>query len=616
MLNRKFLAAAFLAVFALAACDEAGQGIKIGAKNFGESRILAHMLAALAEQQGLPVEGVTDYPSTQAILEALKRGDIDAYPDYNGTGLVMLGQNPISDGDAATARVKELYEPLGLSWRARFGFANNYGLAMRPERASELNISTMSQLVAEAGSLTIGIEDDFQRRPLDGFQPMTSRYGMSFQSVDVVPLDDRVQIYDKLLDGAIDVAEVYLTDGQLADYGLTLIEDDLNFFPVYEASFLANAASLTTYDGFGGVLDALGGKIDAAAMQDLNRKVEIEGRSPAAVARDALARMELIDSGAVIADDPLLIAASPFVSEGEAATAALRAARKAFQGRDVQIAATHDPLSMVAAGEARLAMLGADAFFDTSKPAPTRDDRFEAVGVVGQNLVHVITTLGGPSGLAGVGSLAVGPEGSSSHRVASVLTSGLGLSASLVPTDVDSTAAIAAAVEEGKADAALILAPEGEKAVVDALNASDNLRVMGVSGWNEGANLVRYPFLREARISGRVYKGQFNPVETLGTQLVLAGPSPATGDAVGDQGPSSVAVSLSPISDSAVKTLSESVCGGVLIDPTLKQASALAPVLPQPPAEINPSADISILSLIVVLFFVWAIWLYVRPEYR
>ena len=124
-----------MAVLLISACSDQQNSIKIGAKNFGESRVLAHMVAALAKEQNLPVEGVVDYPSTQAVLEALKRGDIDAYPDYNGTGLVMLGQNPIADGDAATERVKELYEPLGLSWRPRLGFANNYGLALRPRSA-------------------------------------------------------------------------------------------------------------------------------------------------------------------------------------------------------------------------------------------------------------------------------------------------------------------------------------------------------------------------------------------------------------------------------------------------------------------------------------------------
>ena len=261
------ISAVFLCTFALTGCFEEERGVKIGAKNFGESRILAHMMLAMAEKQRLPVDGVVDYASTQAVMEALKRGDIDAYPDYNGTGLVMLGQNPIADGDAATARVKELYEPLGVSWRPRFGFASDYGLVMRAEKAAELRIASMSELVSRASSLTIGIEDDFEKRPLDGFQPMAGRYGLSFGSVDVTPLSDRVDLYEKLLDGKIDVAEIYTTDGQIVDYGLVLLKDDLQFFPAYQATPVASAASLATYSGLGAALDALGGKIDADLMQ-------------------------------------------------------------------------------------------------------------------------------------------------------------------------------------------------------------------------------------------------------------------------------------------------------------------------------------------------------------
>ncbi|MEM9371825.1 MAG: glycine betaine ABC transporter substrate-binding protein, partial [Pseudomonadota bacterium] len=152
-------------VLTLVGCEEAENQITFGAKNFGESRVLAHMMSEMAKNEGLPVAGVVGYETTQAIQEALKRGDIDAYPEYNGTGLVMLGQNPMSDGKAATERVKELYEPIGFSWREKFGFANNYGLVMRAERANELGISTMTELVSRAGSLSIGVEDDFTKRP-------------------------------------------------------------------------------------------------------------------------------------------------------------------------------------------------------------------------------------------------------------------------------------------------------------------------------------------------------------------------------------------------------------------------------------------------------------------
>src|SRR3546814_12085328 len=99
------------------------------------------MFAILIRERGIPVAGPIEYPSTQSVLEALKRGDIDIYPDYNGTGLVMIGQNPLSDGDAATARVQELYAPLGLTWLPRLRFANNYGPPTRadPARAPEFH---------------------------------------------------------------------------------------------------------------------------------------------------------------------------------------------------------------------------------------------------------------------------------------------------------------------------------------------------------------------------------------------------------------------------------------------------------------------------------------------
>ncbi|MEO1190833.1 MAG: glycine betaine ABC transporter substrate-binding protein [Pseudomonadota bacterium] len=606
---------ALLLLVGLAACGDGGDRIKIGAKNFGESRVLAHMMAALAQEQGLPVAGVIDYDSTPAIMEALKRGDIDAYPEYNGTGLVMLGQNPTADGAEATERVRALYEPLGFSWRAKMGFANNYGLAMRAERAQELEISTISELVSQAPQLVFGVEDDFVVRPLDGLQALQRRYGLDFAATEVVPLSDRALLYDQLLDGDLDVIEVFTTDGQIADYGLVLLRDDLEFFPVYEASPLARAASLSAHPGFGAALDALDGKIDSDLMQDLNRKVDIEGRSPEAVARDALARMGLLQSGAVVVEEPLLIAASPYVGEGAAASAALRAARSAFVGRDVQIDPTHTPLDRVASGDARLALVGADAFFDTSGPAPTRDERFEAVAVIGQNLIHLVTPQFGPTNLSEAQSILVGPEGSSSYRIGSLLKDGLNLDAALVPGDGDSTADLVGRLDPEGQEVAVVFAPQGDRALVDAFGDGGH-RLLKVDGWSEGANLVRFPFLREARISPDVYRGQVGAIDTLGSQLVLAGPAEVSGDAVGDQGPSSIAVGLSPISGAAVRTLSASVAGAPFIDPALKQAPALAPELPSPPAAINPSPYISILSLIVVILLVWLAYLYVRPEVR
>lgn len=609
------LLTAIALLLGLAACDDNEGALRIGAKNFGESRILAEMMVALAEKQGIEAEGVVDFATTQAILEALKRGDIDAYPEYNGTGLVMLGQNPTPDGDVATERVKALYEPLGLSWLGRFGFANDYGIVMRAEQAEEMGITTISDLVVRAPRMTLAIESDFQNRPLDGLQAMRARYGMDFETIEVVPLDERGRIYDMLIDGRVDAVEGYTTDGQIADYGLVVLQDDLAFFPVYQAAPLVRGEALSRYAGLGPALETLAGKIDADLMQELNRRVEIEGRIPRDVARDALARLGLIDAGAVQAVDPLIVATDAPFASGQTGAATLRAARRAFTGRDVQLNVTADPLAAVGAEDARLALVGADAFFDISTPSPSRTGDYEAIAAVGEAYVHLVRADDGSGSLADAAKIATGPVGSSSARIAATIAAGLDLGAELVALEDGSVSALIGAVREGSADLAVIVAPAGDADVDTAFGLGD-LSLVGLDEWGEGANLVRFPYLRQARLAARTYPGQFNAIDTLRMQLVLAGPAPVTGDAVGDAGPSSVAVAVSPISDAAVLALNAAVPGNLLVDPVLPQAAALTPALPQAPAAMNPAADISFLSVAVVAFFIWLFWLYARPDYR
>ena len=608
-MTSRILVCLLTACLLLTGCSEEDAAVKIGSKNFGESNILSHMFAILAKDQGLAVEGPVEYASTQAILEALKRGDIDVYPDYNGTGLVMLGQNPMSDGDKATERVKALYEPLGLTWLPRLGFANNYGLAMRASQAKELGISTLSDLVSRAGGMTLGIEDDFQSRPLDGLSPLIARYGMSFGTVDVVKLDDRASLYDKLLDGGVDVAEIYTTDGQIAEYDLVVLRDDLQFFPAYDAAPLARADALSRHKNFGGAIRALAGKIDAKTMQSLNGKVEIEGLSAASVARSALLELGLIKGGSVTTEAPLVVSSSASIAASDLATTALRAARRAFTGREVKVSTDGSPLANIASGDARLALVGADAFFDLSGIVPTRDDRFEAVAVVGQNVVHIV----GRSDLAGMKMLATGPEGSDTHRLAAVLIQGLGLKATAMPVAAGTPEAVIEALTSGQADAALVVAPLGNQAIARMIDGVA-FKILPLDSWKEGANLVRYPFLREVRVPANTYRAQRQAIDTLGVQVVLAGMAPVTGNAVGDQGPSSISTTIAPIPASTIKTITGAIPGKLLVDPTLRQAAALAPELPSPAAAINPAADVSVLNIAIFLMFIGLAWLYTRPE--
>src|SRR3546814_6455075 len=86
-------------------------------------------------------------------------------------------------------------------------------------------------------------------------------------------------------------------------------------------------------------------------------------------------------------------------------------------------------------------------------------------------------------------------------------------------------------------------------------------------------------------------------VDTRGGQVVLAGPAPDPSDRVGDQGPVAGAASVLPLPGSAVTALVDAIPGTTLIDPTLKQAAALAPPQPKLPADINAALDVSLLKI-------------------
>jgi osmoprotectant transport system permease protein len=90
--------------------------------------------------------------------------------------------------------------------------------------------------------------------------------------------------YRALVEGAIDVTEVYTTDGEIAQYDLLVLDDDRKFFPAYEAVWLYRADLGQRHPGVVDQLRRLEGKITEAEMQRLNAAVQVEKRDEGAVA--------------------------------------------------------------------------------------------------------------------------------------------------------------------------------------------------------------------------------------------------------------------------------------------------------------------------------------------
>lgn len=131
--------------------------VKLGSKIFSEQYILAEMYAALIRgYTALDVETKTGLGGTTICFEALRTGAIDLYPEYTGTGLLVLLQPTPAvvdslggDPGAVLRYVRQGFRRrYGLEWLTPLGFNNTYALLMRRQQAAELGITSISELGA------------------------------------------------------------------------------------------------------------------------------------------------------------------------------------------------------------------------------------------------------------------------------------------------------------------------------------------------------------------------------------------------------------------------------------------------------------------------------------
>jgi osmoprotectant transport system permease protein len=134
-----------------------GKGtIRIGSKIFGEQYILADMYSMLIRgNTHLQVETKTGLGGTKICFDALVNDQIDMYPEYTGTGLLVILQAPdsvVNKLEAENEKVyayvrKEFLKKYRLEWLKPIGFNNTYALMMRKAQAEKSGIQSISDLV-------------------------------------------------------------------------------------------------------------------------------------------------------------------------------------------------------------------------------------------------------------------------------------------------------------------------------------------------------------------------------------------------------------------------------------------------------------------------------------
>lgn len=254
-----------------AASTAAGpEHLVVGSKRFTEGYILGEIVARTAQAPHRAGLG-----NTAVVLQALKTGDIDVYPEYLGTiEQEILRLPPGSPPDRVQAELAKM----GLAYGVPLGFSNGYALAGTAARARELSLRSISDLRSRPG-LQIAVSQEFLGRA-DGWPALAHRYGLPQRPLGI----DHGLAYEALASGRIDVTDVYTTDARIEQLGLVVLQDDAGCFPRYDAVLLYRLDLPQRAPQAWKRIAALEGRIGQDRMIRMNAEAELQGRSFAAIA--------------------------------------------------------------------------------------------------------------------------------------------------------------------------------------------------------------------------------------------------------------------------------------------------------------------------------------------
>jgi osmoprotectant transport system substrate-binding protein len=267
--------------------------IVVASKDFTEAFILGEMYALLLENAGFQVERKINLGGTPVVQQALLNEEVDLYPEYTGTGLLTVLQQPVlTDPAAVYEAVKAGYEEqFNLTWLDPAPMNNTQALAMTQERASALGLTTISDMAAVADQLVMAAPPEFSERE-DGYPGLQQAYG-GFQFQEVLAVDAGLR-YQALLNGDADVIMAFGTDGEIAANNLVLLEDDQGLWPPYQVAPVIRQAVLDANPTIADTLNQLAPLLTDATMQQLNYEVSGNQREPTDVAREFLVAQGLL----------------------------------------------------------------------------------------------------------------------------------------------------------------------------------------------------------------------------------------------------------------------------------------------------------------------------------
>jgi osmoprotectant transport system substrate-binding protein len=269
------------------------KSLTLGTKDFTEEFILGALYKQALEAKGYTITYKPNIGATEIIDKALTSGQIDAYPEYTGesvatvAGIKTIPTSPQQEYNLA----KAFYSKRGQSMSDMTPFFDTDAIAVTKAYAARYGLKTTADL-KKIPHFTLGARPEFQGRE-EGLVGMEKVYGIHNVTFKSLALGIQYQALDS---GAVNAANVFTTDPQLASGKYVVLTDPKNIFGFQNIALVINTKKLDQLGGqsFLSIINQVNALLTTPAIIAMNKAVAIDKQQPDAVAKAFLQANHII----------------------------------------------------------------------------------------------------------------------------------------------------------------------------------------------------------------------------------------------------------------------------------------------------------------------------------
>lgn len=247
-----------------------GGGVVVGSAAFPESQVVAEIYAAALNGGGVKASTKVNLGSREVYVPALQDGSIGVVPEYSGNLLAFFDSGAVYSSAEDVMLALGGVVPEGLAVLDASFAENKDALVVTREVSQEYGLTSLADIGVLCGGFVFAGQPEFSERGY-GLPGLLENYGCVPKSFEPINDGGGFATVKALVDGRVQVANVFTTSFAIGDNDFVVLDDPKNNFVAQQL------VPLVRSDLVGGVavdiLNRVSARLSTLDLVELNRQV-------------------------------------------------------------------------------------------------------------------------------------------------------------------------------------------------------------------------------------------------------------------------------------------------------------------------------------------------------